>query len=204
MAAEAPGGASSRAAAATPPAGPERIRAARLADGRIRLDPLAGADAGLYLRIYTDPTTMAGLGGALSPAAARRSFRIACTSGGAGAGVRRWWTIRHDGDADDPGDGLGLVGLEHDGRCGELGVVVARPHRGAGVARRALALLAGHAFGGLGLVRLRIRHRADNPAMAAVAARLGFERSAADAGDRARPEWLWTRAARATGALPPR
>jgi RimJ/RimL family protein N-acetyltransferase len=160
--------------------------AATLSDGRVRLAPLAVADAAIYLRIYTDPALMRALGGALPPAAARTSFEIACRTGGgaAGAGVRRWWAIRDCRD----GAGLGLAGLRHAGRSGELGVIVLPPCQGAGVAGRALSLLAAHGFDALALARLRLRHAADNVAMAAVAARLGCRRAGARGSG---GEWLW-------------
>jgi RimJ/RimL family protein N-acetyltransferase len=166
-----------------------------LAGDSLRLRPLGGADAALYLGLYTDPALMLGIGGALSPAAARRSFAIACTSGGTGPGLRRWWTIRRDRDEDAADAGLGLAGLAHDGRSGELGVIVARRHQGAGVACRALGVLVRHAFDDLALARLRIRHRADNPAMAAVAARLGFGREGPQDADATVRSWLRTRPA---------
>jgi RimJ/RimL family protein N-acetyltransferase len=157
-----------------------------LSDGRICLRPLAEPDAALYLRIYTDATLVRGLGGALSRSAAARSFAIACRTGGAGAdGARHWWAIR---DAGGDGAGIGLAGLQHDGRTGELGVIVDRRHQGAGVAGRALSLLATHALQSLALAQLRIRHAPDNVAMSAVAARLGWAR--ADPQDRG-GDWLW-------------
>lgn len=166
-----------------------------LAGDALLLRPLGLADAALYLRLYTDRGLMRGLGGALAPSAAQRSFAIARTTGGAAIGVRRWWTIRPAGDADAGGDGLGLAGLAHDTCSGELGVLVARPYQGAGVARRALGLLARHAFDQLGLARLHIRHHAGNAAMAAVAARLGFVRADAHAATGPARDWLWTRSA---------
>jgi RimJ/RimL family protein N-acetyltransferase len=171
-----------------------------LAGDALRLRPLGPADAALYLRLYTDAGLMRGLGGALSASAAQRSFAIACTTGGAGVGVRRWWTILPAHEASADAAGLGLAGLEHDPHSGELGVLVAPPHQGAGVARRALRLLARHAFDQLGLARLHIRHDANNAAMAAVAARLGFDRVDAHAATGPAQDWLWTRSAPARPA----
>jgi RimJ/RimL family protein N-acetyltransferase len=80
-------------------------------------------------------------------------------------------------DAADPGALLGAAGLyaiEWDLRVADIGYWVAAPARGRGVATRAVELLAGWAFGSLGLERLDLRAHEHNTASHAVARRAGF------------------------------
>jgi RimJ/RimL family protein N-acetyltransferase len=77
---------------------------------------------------------------------------------------------------------LGAAGLEKidwDVRAADVGYWLAAPARGRGHATRAVQLLAGWAFGPLGLERLELRANPHNHASLAVAARAGFERVAA-------------------------
>lgn len=83
---------------------------------------------------------------------------------------------------------VGLHGFDDDSRSAEVGYVVLAPHRGKGVARRAVAAAAGHAFGPLGLARVSLVHAVGNPASCGVATGSGFafegvERAALDHGD---------------------
>jgi RimJ/RimL family protein N-acetyltransferase len=68
----------------------------------------------------------------------------------------------------------GLHAIEWDLRVADVGYWVAAPARGRGVATRAVELLAGWAFGTLGLERLELRAHEDNAASHAVARRAGF------------------------------
>jgi RimJ/RimL family protein N-acetyltransferase len=81
--------------------------------------------------------------------------------------------------AEDPGVPLGSVGIQAidwDLLAADVGYMLAAPARGRGIATRAVELLAGWAFGTLGLERLELRALADNGASLAVAARAGFAR----------------------------
>jgi RimJ/RimL family protein N-acetyltransferase len=80
-------------------------------------------------------------------------------------------------DAADPAALLGAVGLhaiEWGRRVADVGYWIAAPARGRGAATRAVDLLAGLAFGTLGLERLELRAHEDNTASHAVARRAGF------------------------------
>jgi RimJ/RimL family protein N-acetyltransferase len=96
------------------------------------------------------------------------------------AGVRGSFAVV-DGAGGGHGTLLGATGLEAidwDQRAADVGYWVAAPARGHGVATRAVELLAGWAFGPLGIERLELRTDAGNAASQAVAARAGFTRSA--------------------------
>jgi RimJ/RimL family protein N-acetyltransferase len=73
--------------------------------------------------------------------------------------------------------GLGLfVHLDHEGRQGEIGYVVAPAARGRGVATRTLRLLTDWGFSGLGLERIELWINVANPASERVAERAGYVR----------------------------
>jgi RimJ/RimL family protein N-acetyltransferase len=77
---------------------------------------------------------------------------------------------------------LGAAGLnviDWDRRAADVGYWLAAPARGRGIASRAVRLLAGWAFGTLGLERLELRTLEHNAASRAVAARTGFQPVAA-------------------------
>jgi RimJ/RimL family protein N-acetyltransferase len=83
----------------------------------------------------------------------------------------------------DAGDGrmLGtaaLMALDAAPSAAEIGYVLAAPARGRGAVTRTVQLLAGWAFGTLGLERLELHIDRDNAASCAVAARTGFVRVA--------------------------
>ncbi len=69
--------------------------------------------------------------------------------------------------------------------CAEVGYMLAAGARGRGVASRTVQLLAGWAFGTLGLERLELHIDRHNAASCAVAARTGFTRVAAPVVQRA-------------------
>jgi RimJ/RimL family protein N-acetyltransferase len=71
----------------------------------------------------------------------------------------------------------GLQAIDWERRAADVGYWVAAPARGRGVATRAVELLAGWAFGVLGIERLDLRANAGNAASRAVAQRAGFTRS---------------------------
>jgi RimJ/RimL family protein N-acetyltransferase len=78
---------------------------------------------------------------------------------------------------DDPGVLLGSVGLQAidwDVRAADVGYMLGAHARGRGSATRAVQLVAGWAFGALGLERLELRTIAENARSRAVAERAGF------------------------------
>lgn len=80
-------------------------------------------------------------------------------------------------DAATPATLLGTISLnviDWDRRAADVGYLLGAPARGNGYATRAVELLAGWAFGTLGLERLELRAQRDNHASQAVAARAGF------------------------------
>lgn len=68
---------------------------------------------------------------------------------------------------------VGLTGIERRHDTAWVSYWLDAEARGRGVAARAVATVAAHAFG-LGLVRLELGHRTNNPASCAVAVRAGF------------------------------
>lgn len=69
---------------------------------------------------------------------------------------------------------IGISAIEHRHDSGWMYYWLAAEARGRGLATRALATLAARAFDDLGLFRLELAHRVDNPASCAVATRAGF------------------------------
>ncbi len=69
---------------------------------------------------------------------------------------------------------VGLSHIEHRNDTAWVSYWVAAGSRGHGLAGRALTALAEHAFTDLGLFRLELGHRVDNPASCRVASRAGF------------------------------
>jgi RimJ/RimL family protein N-acetyltransferase len=70
----------------------------------------------------------------------------------------------------------GIVDLDLRARQGEIGYVVVVEARGRGVAGRALRLVTGWAFEGLGLERVELRIDVDNEPSIRVAERAGYRR----------------------------
>ncbi len=158
---------------------------ATLVSPRLRVAPLCDGDEALYVALYSDAATMRHIVPAQTPEAARRGFAAALRANAAAAPVRRFWALhRHD-----DGTPVGLLGLDHDAPGeGEVGAVIPAAHQGRGYAHEAIAALATHAFGELGLQRLHTRHDDDHAAAAALMAGLGFERTAHAAGTHG---WRW-------------
>ena len=70
----------------------------------------------------------------------------------------------------------GLMAIDWGSGCAEIGYMLAAHARGRGAASRAVRLLAGWAFGPLGLGRLELHIDRHNAASLAVAGRTGFAR----------------------------
>jgi RimJ/RimL family protein N-acetyltransferase len=92
-------------------------------------------------------------------------------------GARATFAVVDAGDRGPPLGAADLHAFDWDLRVADVGYWVAAPARGRGVARRAVELLAGWAFGTLGLERLELHANEGNAASQAVARRAGFARS---------------------------
>jgi RimJ/RimL family protein N-acetyltransferase len=147
--------------------------APELADGEIRLEPLAQEHAPELLAVLDDPDIVRFT---RVPAHADETF------------VRGWIKRYEDGWADasraafaiHPHDGdallgwVGLVELDLDHRQAEIGYLVDPAARGRGIARRAVTLLTRWGFDELGLERLELRIDPENVPSAKVAEHAGY------------------------------
>jgi RimJ/RimL family protein N-acetyltransferase len=102
---------------------------------------------------------------------------LARVAEGLAAGTRAAFAIVDAGDGRMLGT-VALVAIDRALGCAEIGYTLAAAARGRGAASRAVRLLAGWAFGALGLGRLELRIDERNLASRAVAVRTGFERVA--------------------------
>jgi RimJ/RimL family protein N-acetyltransferase len=93
-------------------------------------------------------------------------------------GARASFAVVDAADHDAPVGAAGLQAIDWDQLAADVGYWLAAPARGRGFATRAVELLAGWAFGALGLERLELRTIEDNAASHAVARRAGFAPSA--------------------------
>lgn len=154
---------------------------ATLQTPRLRLEPLVEADRDVYVTLYSDADTMQRVAAAQTADSAARGFLAALAAMRTTPPQRRFWVMR-----DASGTAVGLLGLDHDAPgSGEVGALISSPHQGRGYATEAIAALADHAFGALGLRRLHTRHAAGHDLAAGLMRGLGF-RPMADA-DRAHP-----------------
>lgn len=143
---------------------------------RLCLAPLDEGDRELYVALYSDAETLSRIAPAQTPEAAARGFGAALAAMRSSPPPRRFWVMR-----DGSGTAVGLLGLDHDGPdSGEVGALIPPPHQGRGYATEAIAALADHAFGTLGLQRLHTRHAAGHGLAAGLMRSLGF-RQAPDA-----------------------
>lgn len=163
---------------------------ATIANAKIDLRLLASGDVALYAALYGDPGTMAFVAAAQDPHQLTRSFASTCRANTATPPRRRTWVIHERGAARD----LGLIGLVWDAATtddrqgAELGVVLPPALQGRGIASAAIAALAHHAFGPLGLQRLHTRHDSAHGPAGGLMSRLGFLRTRAEDGPRG---WRW-------------
>jgi RimJ/RimL family protein N-acetyltransferase len=178
-----------------------------LGDGVVALRPPTPDDVGLLLGLWRDVDVRRWTGAPPEPTSALAAAWIASRDrrrrGGRGLDLV---VVPAGGGA-----GLGTVSLDDvdaGRRTAALGYAVAAPARGLGVARRAVALLAGWALapgpapaGGPGLARVALRIHAGNAASARVAAAAGFAPVAAGPDpDDGRPVVTWWRWAPAASA----
>ena len=144
---------------------------ATLQTPRLRLRPMEDGDRALYIALYSDADTMRHIVPAQSPEAAARGFLAALAAMRASPPARRFWVM-----SDVSGSAVGLLGLDHDAPgSGEVGALIPPPHQGRGYASEAIAALADHAFGALGLQRLHTRHAAGHGLAAGLMSGLGFQ-----------------------------
>ena len=142
-----------------------------LETARLRLRPLQASDEALYVRLYCDPVSMARIVAAQSPATAVRGFHAALAAQAQAAPSRFFW-VMHDRTLDQA---VGLLGLDlHEPGSGEVGALIPPEHQGRGYATEAIAALADHAFGTLGLPRLHTRHAAGHGLAHGLMQGLGF------------------------------
>lgn len=142
---------------------------AMLETPRLHLRPLDAGDEALYVRLYSAPECLAPGGVSQSPDAAARGFRSAVAAQASG---RLFWTM-HERTL---GHAIGLLGLDRDDAgSGEVGAMIVPERQGRGYATEAIAALADHAFGTLGLQRLHTRHATGHGLAHGLMQGLGFQ-----------------------------
>jgi RimJ/RimL family protein N-acetyltransferase len=145
-----------------------------LTDGVVALRAYVDADVPALVEICQDPEIARWTLVPSPYAEADARAWLQRVAEGQAAGTRVTFAVI---DATDPGVLLGSAGLQAidwDLRAADLGYMLAAPARGRGCATRAVELLAGWAFGPVGLERLELRTMPENAASVAVAARAGF------------------------------
>jgi RimJ/RimL family protein N-acetyltransferase len=159
---------------------------ATLTSARLRIAPLVASDLGFYKRLYCDPQTMALVGDPLSSAAAGRSFEAALRCHLRSPAKRLSWTLTDV----SMNEQIGLLALIRElpdlgSDDAEVGALILPSAQGRAYAAEAIATLAAHAFGDLGIDRLVTRHSRDNRGADGLMRKLGFRRVAD--GDGAQP-----------------
>lgn len=144
-----------------------------LGDGRVALRPPRHADAGPVLEACRDPDIRR------YTRIPRDYDRVDARAFVAGAPARRREGLSLEMIASDLPDGAlcGVVGLvvdRHDQARAEIGYWTHPAHRGRGIARAALGLLAGWALGAGGFRRLDLTVSVENAASIAVVEGSGF------------------------------
>jgi RimJ/RimL family protein N-acetyltransferase len=146
-----------------------------LSDGAVTLRGFESSDVATLVEICQDPEiprwTLVP-----SPYGEReaRAYLVRVAEGLA-AGTRASFAIVDAQDGRMLGTG-GLMAIDRALGCAEIGYMLAAPARGRGAASRTVRLLAGWAFGPLGLDRLELHIDRHNSASHAVAERTGFTR----------------------------
>lgn len=140
------------------------------------LRPWRPADASVLLAASADPELARQLGGRTFDDESAAAAFIAITY--RFDGHARNWAIVDDGDGDGDGDGVvvgnvGVTAIEHTHSTAWTSYWLTPETRGRGLATRALVAAADDAFA-LGVHRLELGHRTNNPASCAVATRAGF------------------------------
>lgn len=155
---------------------------------RLLLRPLTVRDDEFYCSLYTDPLVMQHVGPALGREAALINFDKAVRGASQSPPLRhRWVLVERDSD-----DSVGLVGLDYDNLCAEVGALLLVAHQKRGYAAEAIAALADLAFNKLGLARLHTRHAPINAGAAGLMRKLGFVLDSPIAQEKAQRRWQLT------------
>ncbi|MFJ8860051.1 GNAT family N-acetyltransferase [Streptomyces sp. NPDC102451] len=134
------------------------------------LRPWLPDDAPAVLRAFA-PEEMARQAGRPVTTTAEALEWIAAREGERAAGSGYTWAVVRDGA---PLGSVTLAAVNHVHDVAWLSYWTVETARGTGVATGAVRTLARWAFDGLGLYRLELGHRTNNPASCAVAVRAGF------------------------------
>lgn len=162
---------------------------ATLETPRLRLRPLEPGDEALYVRLYSDPVSMSRIANAQSPDAAARGFHAALAAQRKQPPARLFW-VMHERVQELA---FGLLGLDLDEPGGgEVGALIPPAQQGRGYATEAIAALADHAFGALGLMRLHTRHADGHGLAHGLMQGLGFAQDAAVPGGPHPQRWSLT------------
>ncbi|WP_422734233.1 GNAT family N-acetyltransferase [Micromonospora sp. WMMD558] len=146
----------------------------RLTDGTVTLRPLGPHDADLMYALHTRPEVVANQAPPVPPTRAAVDRRCALSGSAWLTGsIARMLIL----DA-ATGDPAGSTGLSYDDAAGEgtVGYALLPAWRGRGYATRTVRLLAGWAFGTVGMARLSATTLTDNTASQRVLERVGFRR----------------------------
>jgi RimJ/RimL family protein N-acetyltransferase len=134
------------------------------------LRPWQPGDAPAVLRAFA-PDEMARQTGRPVTTAAEALEWIAAREGERAAGSGYTWAVVREGVAVGS---VAVAAVNHDHGTGWVSYWTTETARGRGAATAGVRALARWAFGGLGLHRLELGHRTNNPASCAVAVRAGF------------------------------
>jgi RimJ/RimL family protein N-acetyltransferase len=136
---------------------------------RLTLRPMVEGDAPALFAILGDPTAMRFWDRPAMTRLAVAQDMVAEQLGWMAEGQCRYWTVWRAGDA------LGSVDLSLiRGRGAELGILIRRDRWGLGFGGEAVAAVLAHAFGPMGILRVRARIHARNLAAARLLTRAGF------------------------------
>lgn len=154
---------------------------------RLQLRPLEPGDEALYVRLYSAPECLAPGGASQAPDVAARGFHAAIDAQSRPASRRCFWAM-HERGLDRA---IGLLGLDLDGPgSGEVGAMIVPEQQGHGYATEAIAALADHAFGTLGLQRLHTRHASGHGLAHGLMQGLGFQPGEPGQGPHPQRWWL--------------
>ncbi|WP_031091406.1 GNAT family N-acetyltransferase [Streptomyces sp. NRRL S-15] len=140
------------------------------APGRLLLRPWQPDDAPAVLRAFA-PEEMARQTARPVTTTAEALEWIAAREGERAAGSGYAWAVVREGVAVGS---VAVAAVNHVHGTGWVSYWTTGTARGTGVAAAGVRALARWAFGGLGLHRLELGHRTNNPASCAVAVRAGF------------------------------
>ncbi|MEA2150118.1 MAG: hypothetical protein QOD69_1948 [Solirubrobacteraceae bacterium] len=146
-----------------------------LTDGVVALRAYTGADIPALVEICQDPEIARWTLVPSPYAEADAHAWLQRVAEGQASGARATFAVAGAADHRVLLGSASIQAIDWDLRAADLGYMLAAPARGRGLATRAVELLAGWAFGTLGLERLELRTMPENAASVALAARAGFE-----------------------------